>query len=83
MMLIGTKRPLDAELAEHPLRAVKQDLAVHQLCEEVAVSPLDEAEVAKYLAADSSEANLPEGLAASLNRHSSGNPLFWSRPSNT
>lgn len=76
MMLVGTNRSLDAEFSEHPLRALKQDLQVHQLCEIVTVSPLNEAEVTEYLGGDSSEANLPTGLAALLHRHSGGNPLF-------
>jgi DNA-binding winged helix-turn-helix (wHTH) protein len=76
LMLVCTKRPLDAELSDHPLRTVKQDLQVHQLCDEVPVSPLTEDEVSEYLASDSSEASLPKGLAAMLHRHSGGNPLF-------
>jgi len=76
IMLVGTKRPLEAELSEHPLVAVKQDLQVHRLCQDVVVSPLSEEEVARYLAADSAEASLPNGLAALLHRHSGGNPLF-------
>jgi DNA-binding winged helix-turn-helix (wHTH) protein/tetratricopeptide (TPR) repeat protein len=76
IMLVGTYRPLDAEISEHPLTAVKQDLQVHQLCNEVAITPLNEDGVTEYLAADASEASLPEGFSALMHRHSGGNPLF-------
>ncbi len=76
LMLIGTYRPVDVIVSEHPLHALKQDLSVHHLCREIALEPLGEAEVAEYLAAESSGASLPEGLASLLYRQSEGNPLF-------
>src|SRR5208337_4278898 len=63
LMLIATKRPVDMVIPEHPLKVLKQDLLLHQMCRELALEPLGEAEVAEYLAAESSEANVPEGLA--------------------
>jgi hypothetical protein len=76
LMLIATKRPLDIVVPEHPLTALKQDLLLRQLCREITLEPLGEAQVAEYLAAESSEACLPEGLAKLLYRHTEGNPLF-------
>ncbi len=76
LMLIATKRPLDMVLPEHPLKALKEDLLVHQLCQEIVLEPLGEAEVAEYLVAVSSQAALPEGLAKLLYHHTEGNPLF-------
>jgi len=76
LMVIGTYRPVDVIVSEHPLNALKQDLSVHQLCREIALEPLGEAEVAEYLAGDSSGASLPQGLASLLYQHSEGNPLF-------
>jgi len=76
LMLIGTYRPVDVIVSEHPLHVLKQDLSVHHLCREIALEPLGEAEVAKYLAAESAGASLPEGLASLLYRRSEGNPLF-------
>jgi predicted ATPase/DNA-binding winged helix-turn-helix (wHTH) protein len=75
LMLIGTYRPVDITLAQHPLKAVKQDLLVHQLCREIALQPLTEAQVADYLAIDMAGA-VPDGLAALIYRYSEGNPLF-------
>ena len=59
LMLIGTYRPLDIALAQHPLQLVKQDLLVHQLCEEIALEPLTEAQVAEYLAIRAAGAAVP------------------------
>src|SRR5208283_1337411 len=76
LMLIATKRPVDMVIPEHPLKAVKQDLLLHQLCREINLQPLSEAEVAEYLEAESSGAKVPEGLAKLIYHHSEGNPLF-------
>jgi DNA-binding winged helix-turn-helix (wHTH) protein/tetratricopeptide (TPR) repeat protein len=76
LMIIGTYRPVDVIVLEHPLNILKQDLLVHQLCREIALEPLGEKEVAEYLAAESSGASLPNGLASLLYQHSEGNPLF-------
>ena len=41
LMLIGTYRPVDVALVQHPLKTVKQDLLVHQLCREIALEAAD------------------------------------------
>jgi len=76
LMVIGTYRPGDVALSNHPLKALKQDLLVHQLCHELALAPLREEEIAVYLASEAEDATVPAGLAALLHRHSEGNPLF-------
>jgi len=47
LMLDSTKRPVDMVIPEHPLKALKQDLLLHQLCRETTLGPLGEAEVAE------------------------------------
>ncbi len=76
VMLIGTYRPVDVTLAQHPLKGVKQDLLIHHLCHELALQPLEEADVAEYLAAESGGTAVPKGLAGLIYRHTEGNPLF-------
>ncbi len=76
LLIIGTYRPVDVLLAEHPLKALKQDLLVHRLCHEIALEPLDRVHVAEYLAAESGGAALSEGLAGLIYQYSEGNPLF-------
>jgi predicted ATPase len=76
LMLIIAKRPLDQATADHPLRKLMQDLLVHQLCRQIALEPLSEADVAEYLGTGSPVTRLPEGFAALIHRRSEGNPLF-------
>ena len=49
LLLVGTYRPLDVTLSEHPINVLKQDLLVHQLCEEIPLEPLAEPDIAEYL----------------------------------
>jgi len=76
LMLIGTYRPVDLTLAAHPLKPLKQDLLVHHLCREIALPPLEEDEVAEYLAGELGGAAVPDGLAGLIYGRSEGNPLF-------
>src|SRR5262249_6265369 len=76
LMLVGAYRDDDVALSQHPLRALKQDLRSRHLCHEIALAPLNEAQVADYLIAEQPESSLPDGLAALVYQHSEGNPLF-------
>jgi DNA-binding winged helix-turn-helix (wHTH) protein len=76
LMLVGTYRPVDLTLTDHPLKALKQELLPHQLCREIAVEPLSEAHITEFLAAASPDANQPAGLVQLMHRHTGGNPLF-------
>jgi tetratricopeptide (TPR) repeat protein len=76
LMVIGTYRPVDIVLSDHPLKALKQDLLVHRLCGEITLEPLTEAQITEYLKSKAPEAIPSEALAALLYRHSEGNPLF-------
>ncbi len=76
LMLIATSRSVDTLPSDHPLEALRQDLLLRQLCHEIELEPLAETDIADYLAADSSEASPPEGLAEFIQRHTEGNPLF-------
>jgi len=74
-MVIITSRPLDTEMADHPLKRVKQELLPHHLCEEIALEPLSKAEMTEYLGRESGQ-SLPESFAELIYRRSGGNPLF-------
>ena len=76
LMVIGTFRPVDLALVRHPLRAVAQDLLVHQLCQEFTLEPLTETDIAAYLGGEPTDAKVLDGLAALLYERSEGNPLF-------
>ena len=49
LLVIGTYRPVDVIVQEHPLRAVKQELQLHGLCAELPLGLLSETQVAEYL----------------------------------
>jgi DNA-binding winged helix-turn-helix (wHTH) protein/predicted ATPase/energy-coupling factor transporter ATP-binding protein EcfA2 len=51
LLVIGTYRPVDVLVREHPLRTVKQELQLHGLCAELPLSLLSETQVAEYLTA--------------------------------
>jgi hypothetical protein len=63
-------------LSDNPLKVLKQDLLVHQLCSEVALERFGESEIAEYLAARFPDNELPGGLAGLIQRHCGGNALF-------
>ena len=70
LMVIGTYRPVDLILCEHPLRVLQQDLLVHHLSRKIALESFREADVGDYLANESEGAALPLGLAGWLHRRS-------------
>jgi DNA-binding winged helix-turn-helix (wHTH) protein len=76
LMVVATKRPVDVTPSSHPLKALKQDLLLRQLCHELELERLTQSEVTEYLAAEWSQESLPDDLARLLHRHSGGNPLF-------
>jgi len=76
LMLVCTYRPVDVILSNSSLKALKQDLQVHNLCSEIALERLPEPAVAEYLATEFPKASLPPGLTNLIYRHSEGNPLF-------
>ena len=49
LIVIGTYRPVDVILGEHPLKAVKRELQAHGLCRELPLEYLTEAAVEQYL----------------------------------
>lgn len=75
LVILGTYRPVDVVLSHSPLKAIKQDLLVHQLCSEVALERLEEPQIAQYLVAEYGM-DKPADLAGLVYRHSGGNALF-------
>ena len=80
LLVIGTYRPVDVIVQEHPLRAVKQELQLHGLCEELPLGLLGEMQVAEYLVVKfpvgtTGRSPLPK-LARLIHRRTDGNPLF-------
>jgi DNA-binding winged helix-turn-helix (wHTH) protein/predicted ATPase len=76
LLLLGTYRPIDVITHGHPLKVVKQDLALHRQCVEVRLEGLSETAVATYLSARFPGRPLPPGLASMLYQRTEGQPLF-------
>jgi DNA-binding winged helix-turn-helix (wHTH) protein/predicted ATPase len=76
LMVLGTYRPVELILREHPLEAVKQELQLHGHCADLALGPLPVAEVAAYLAQRVPAGAATAELAAWVHRRTEGHPLF-------
>jgi len=50
LLVIGTYRPVELLVREHPLKAVKQELHLHEQCQELPLDFLREEDVTEYLA---------------------------------
>jgi tetratricopeptide (TPR) repeat protein len=76
LLVIGTYRPSDAKLREHPLRTTIQELQARGLSREIRLGLLDEDGVEEYLSSRFTGEKVPAGLARILHRRTEGNPLF-------
>ncbi len=61
---------------EHPLRVLKQDLAVRHQCAEIVLEPLNKSGLRELLAATLAQQTIPADLDSFVHRHSEGNPLY-------
>lgn len=80
LLVLGTYRPIEVIIGDHPLKTVKRELQAHGYCEELPLQLLTEGAVAEYLSA-----RLPAGpspgtsfqrLARLIHQRTDGNPLF-------
>jgi predicted ATPase/DNA-binding winged helix-turn-helix (wHTH) protein len=76
LLVLGTYRPVEAIVHDHPLRALTQELQGHGQCAELLLDYLSETAVAAYLASRCPGHELPAGLARLLHQRTDGNPLF-------
>lgn len=78
LFVIGTYRPVDVIIQDHPLKTVKQELQLHGECEDVPLGFLSPEAVADYLArrfSDRRGLSITE-LAETLHRRTEGSPFF-------
>lgn len=76
LMIVGTYRPVDVILNDHPLKGVKRELQAHNLCHELPLEYLGEDVVAEYLAVRFPRHQLPGSLRRTIYERTEGNPLF-------
>ncbi len=60
LLLIGTYRPLDAALTEHPIKRLRQDLLARGRCLDLPLAPFSRPELRSYLSARFPETAAPE-----------------------
>lgn len=75
LMLLATYNS-HCGVAEHRLKALKQDLVLHRQCTELALAPLAKTAVRQVLSRELGQEELPTGFDTFVYRHSEGNPLF-------
>jgi predicted ATPase len=80
LMIIGTYRPADLILRDHPLKAVKHELLVNGHCQELPLDCLNVTEVRDYLGLRLADLPPADQALSSLARvvysRTEGNPLF-------
>ena len=80
LAVLGTYRPVDVMVREHPLGEVKQELQMHGLCQEVALDFLTKDAVEEYLTmrfgTQATPGVLFQDLAQMIHDPTDGNPLF-------
>jgi tetratricopeptide (TPR) repeat protein len=68
---------------DHPLRALRQELRLHNLCDEILLEPFSESDVADYMVSRMPGRELPEAFVRRLHAHTEGLPLFVANVVNT
>jgi predicted ATPase/DNA-binding winged helix-turn-helix (wHTH) protein len=76
LLLIGTYRPVEVIVSEHPLRGVKQELQLHKLCHELPLEYLTLESVYEFLQITFPKHQLPKAFAAIIHKRTEDNPLF-------
>lgn len=76
LMVIGTYRPVDVILGDHPLKGVKRELQAHGLCHELPLEFLSEDTVGSYLATRFPGHEFAQRFRRAIHRRTEGNPLF-------
>ncbi len=76
LLIVGTLRPEDLELGNHPLKHYRLEMQAHKSCEEIALGMLSAEHLASYLDARFAPNDFPKDLCALIQRKSEGHPLF-------
>ena len=76
LLLIGTYRPFEVIVTEHPLQRVKQELQLHKLCHELRLEYLGVESVSDYLQLTFPGHQFPPALPSMIHQRTEGNPLF-------
>jgi DNA-binding winged helix-turn-helix (wHTH) protein/tetratricopeptide (TPR) repeat protein len=76
LLVLGSFRPTDVIVSEHPLAGLRLELRLHRLCRELDLEALSEAEVGALVAERVGGEEPPESFVRALHGHTEGLPLF-------
>ena len=76
LMWIGSFRLAEIVAGDHPLKALRNELRLHGLCEEVVLDEFSEQEVAAYVAQRAPSVAGDEAFVRALHERTDGLPLF-------
>lgn len=75
-MWLATFRLAQVIAEDHPIKALRHELRLHRLCEEILLDPFSEQELAEYVAERIGSADGSDAFVQALHRHTDGLPLF-------
>lgn len=75
-MWLASFRLTEVVATDHPLSALRQELRLHELCEEIVLDPFSETEVAACIATEAPSLARDEAFVRSLHDRTDGVPLF-------
>ena len=76
LLVIGTYRPTEVIIEEHPLKGIKQELQARAQCTELRLELLTEEEIEEYVTKRFPQSTFPADLARVIHRRTDGNALF-------
>jgi DNA-binding winged helix-turn-helix (wHTH) protein/tetratricopeptide (TPR) repeat protein len=76
LMWLASFRLAEVVALDHPLKALREELRLHGLCEEIVLDPFSEREVADYVAERAPSMAADEAFVRALHERTDGVPLF-------
>ena len=76
VLILGTYRSSEIDLAERPFGEFKPDLMTRGPCDEISLGHLNEADIARYVAHEYPDHQFPDDFCALVYRRTDGHPLF-------
>jgi DNA-binding winged helix-turn-helix (wHTH) protein len=76
VLVLGSLRPAEVIVSEHPLKALRTELRQQRLCDELDLELFSEHDAAHFLRQHVAAADWPEDLVRELHQHTGGLPLF-------
>ena len=78
LMWLATFRVAEVVATDHPLNALRRELRLHRLCEEILLDPFSESDVAAYTGQVAPSLASDEAFVRALHERTDGVPLFVS-----